>query len=91
MENARPLLQVNTEFASSCNIFLDSLQLTSHQTNRVEAKWYPQANRVVVSDVANFPSSLVGVALIERAREVTPDKLGDAIGSGVCWVLWDGD
>jgi hypothetical protein len=91
MENARPLLQINAPFTSSCNIFLDSLQLPSHGGNRIEAKWYPQANRVVGRDIANFPGKLLRIALVERAREVLPDKLGDAVGSGVCWVLWDGD
>ena len=91
MESARPLLQINTPFSSSRKIFLDSLQLPSHHTNRIEAKWYDQAGRVVGSDVANLPSSLFGVALVERASEIPPHKLGDAVGSGVSWVNWDGD
>ena len=91
MEGACPLLQINTPFSSSRNIFLDILQLPGHHAYRIKAKWYPQANRIVGSDVANFPGSLLGVTLVERAREVPSDKLGDTVGSGVCWVLRDGD
>ena len=72
MEGACPLLQINAPFASSRNIFLDVLRLPTHHGNRIEAKWYSQTNRVVVSDVANFPGSLLGVAFY-KATEEFPD------------------